>query len=149
MKGFNVAATVAGTNSSDDANGTAIAELLTFIQRRHIRNTVWLTADVHYCAAHYYDPNKAVYSEFDPFWEFVAGPLNAGTFGPNVLDGTFGPQLAFVKAPAAGQVNLSPYAGMQFFGEVNIDGRSGELAVDLRDLDGTSVYRKSLSPRWG
>lgn len=138
-----------GDNGAARGRELEIAELLTFIQRRHIRNTVWLTADVHYCAAHYYDPNKAVYSEFDPFWEFVAGPLNAGTFGPNVLDGTFGPQLAFVKAPAAGQANLSPYAGMQFFGEVNIDGRSGEFAVDLRDLNGTSVYRKALSPRWG
>ena len=126
-----------------------IAELLTFIQRRHIRNTVWLTADVHYCAAHYYDPNKAAYGDFDPFWEFVAGPLNAGTFGPNTLENTFGPQLAFVKAPPAGRSNLSPYAGMQFFGEVNIDGRTGELAVDLRDIAGQSVYRKALSPRWG
>jgi phosphodiesterase/alkaline phosphatase D-like protein len=22
----------------------------------------------------------------DPFWEFVAGPVHAGTFGPNALD---------------------------------------------------------------
>ena len=67
---------------------------------------VWLTADVHYCAAHYYNPAKAAFRDFDPFWEFVAGPLNAGTFGPNVLDGTFGPQVVFSKAPPAGQSNL-------------------------------------------
>jgi alkaline phosphatase D len=42
-------------------------------------NTVWLTADVHYAAAHYYNPDKAQFGEFDPFWEFVAGPLHAGT----------------------------------------------------------------------
>ena len=36
-----------------------IAELLRFIKREDIRNVVWMTADVHYCAAHYYDPNKA------------------------------------------------------------------------------------------
>ena len=136
-----------GDNGPARGRELEIAELLTFIQRRRVRNTVWLTADVHYCAAHYYDPNRAAYSDFEPFWEFVAGPLNAGTFGPNALDGTFGPQLAFVKAPAAGQANLSPYAGMQFFGEVNIDGRSGELVVDLRDLEGTSIYRKALAPR--
>jgi alkaline phosphatase D len=46
-------------------------------------NTVWLTADVHYAAAHYYNPDKAQFQEFDPFWEFVARPLHAGTFGPN------------------------------------------------------------------
>ena len=66
-----------------------------------MRNVVWLTADVHYCAAHYYDPARAAFRDFDPFWEFVAGPLNAGSFGPNTLDGTFGPQLVFVESAAA------------------------------------------------
>ncbi len=28
------------------------------------------------------------FRDFDPFWEFVAGPLNASTFGPNTMDGT-------------------------------------------------------------
>ena len=64
-----------------------------------MRNVVWLTADVHYCAAHYYDPARAVFRDFDGFWEFVAGPLNAGSFGPDTLDGTFGPQVVFSKAP--------------------------------------------------
>jgi alkaline phosphatase D len=112
-------------------------------------NVVWLTADVHYCAAHYYDPKSAAFNDFDGFWEFVSGPLNAGSFGPNTLDATFGPQVVFSKAPPPGQVNLSPYAGLQFFGEVNIDSRSGEMMVDLRDLGGASVFSKSLSPRGG
>jgi phosphodiesterase/alkaline phosphatase D-like protein len=34
-----------------------------------------LTADVHYTAAHYFDPNKAAFQDFDPFWEFVSGPI--------------------------------------------------------------------------
>jgi alkaline phosphatase D len=51
---------------------------------------VWITADVHYCAAHYYDRAKAQFTDFDPFWEFVTGPLNAGGFGPGVLDNTSG-----------------------------------------------------------
>ena len=50
---------------------------------------------MHYCAAHHYDPSRATFTEFDPFWEFVAGPLNAGTFGPNALDATFGPEVRF------------------------------------------------------
>lgn len=124
-----------------------IAELLRFIKRKKVRNTVWLTADVHYCAAHYYDPEQAAFQDFDGFWEFVSGPLNAGSFGPNTLDGTFGPQVVFFKAPPAGQANLSPYAGLQFFGEVNIDAGNAELTVDLRDIDGTSVFSKTLKPR--
>jgi alkaline phosphatase D len=108
---------------------------------------VWLTADVHYCAAHYYDPAKAAFKGFDAFWEFVAGPLNAGTFGPNALDCTFGPQVVFQKAPPAGQSNLSPFSGFQFFGEVNIDAQSRTLTVDLRDINGASVFSRTLQPR--
>ena len=58
-----------------------IADILSFIKRAGIRNTLWITADVHYTAAHYYDPNKAVFQDFEPFWEFVSGPIHAGTFG--------------------------------------------------------------------
>lgn len=76
-----------------------IAELLSHIKHRGIRNTVWLTADVHFCAAHYYDPNHARYQDFEPFWEFVGGPLHADSFPPNALDDTFGPQVRFVKGP--------------------------------------------------
>ena len=55
----------------------------------------------------------------------------------------------FVKAPPAGQANLSPYSGLQFFGEVNIDAQSGDLTVDLRDINGVSVFSKTLQPRMG
>ena len=72
-----------------------IADLLSFIKHAGVRNTVWMTADVHYTAAHYYDPNKAAFQDFEPFWEFVSGPLHAGSLGPNELDKTFGPQLMY------------------------------------------------------
>lgn len=62
---------------------------------------------------------------------------------------TFGPQVVFFKAPPAGRANLSPYAGLQCFGEVNIDARSGALTVDLRDIGGASVFSKTLAPRMG
>ena len=55
-----------------------IADLLRYIRAQNIRNVVWITGDVHYCAAHHYDPSRAVFTDFSPFWEFVAGPLNAG-----------------------------------------------------------------------
>lgn len=119
-----------------------IARLLRSI--RSVRNVVWITADVHYCAAHFYDPAQATSSDFAGFWEFVAGPLNAGAFGPNNLDKTFGPTVVFQKAPPA--ANASPYAGYQFFGEVNIDAQSKALTVDLIDLNGVSQFRRTLSP---
>lgn len=124
-----------------------IARLLTFIRDEGIGNVVWLTADVHYTAAHYYDPEQAQYPDFAPFWEFVSGPLNAGTFGPNRLDNTFGPQLIYRKAPSDGKSNLPPSAGMQFFGQVDIDGESGAMTVRLKDLDGDTLHTQTLHPQ--
>jgi alkaline phosphatase D len=138
-----------GEHGSPKGRELEFAELLGHLKREKVRNVVWLTADVHYCAAHYYDPAKAAFRDFDGFWEFVSGPLNAGSFGPNTLDGTFGPQVVFLKAPPAGQSNLSPFSGLQFFGEVNIDAQGGDMTVDLRDINGVSVFTKTLQPRMG
>ena len=138
--------------NSANGNGPArgreleIAELLHFIKRQGVQNVVWLTADVHYTAAHYYDPNQAQFQDFAPFWEFVTGPLNSGTFGPNPLDNTFGPQVVFEKAPPEGQSNLAPSAGMQFFGQVDIDAQDQSMTVSLKDMAGSTLYRKVLQP---
>ncbi|WP_435105523.1 alkaline phosphatase D family protein [Arhodomonas sp. AD133] len=123
-----------------------IAALLRFIHHNDIDNVVWLTADVHYAAAHHYDPGRARFSDFRPFWEFVSGPLHAGTFGPNELDDTFGPKVAFQKAPPDGQANLPPSAGLQFFGDVRIAGDTGVMTVALRDASGEAVYQTELTP---
>lgn len=133
-----------GNNGPAAGRELEMAGLLSYIKHQNINNIVWLTADVHYAAAHYYDPSKAQTQDFSPFWEFVAGPLNAGSFGPNTTDATFGPQVVFAKAAPAGQVNLSPYAGLQFFGEVNIDKGSRALTVDLKDISGAPVFSKTL-----
>jgi alkaline phosphatase D len=121
-----------------------IARLLAGI--KPVKNVIWLTADVHYTAAHYFDPSKARFTDFSPFWEFVSGPLNAGTFGPGTLDDTFGIQVAFQKAPPPGQANLPPSAGLQFFGEVKVDARTRGLSVTLRDLAGADLFTKAFPP---
>lgn len=123
-----------------------MANLLSFMKHSGIENLVWLTADVHYTAAHYYDPDKAQFADFSPFWEFVSGPLNAGTFGPSDMDNTFGPQVVFSKAPPPGQANLPPSMGLQFFGQVRIDGASEVMTVDLKDLEGEVLYSVNLDP---
>ncbi len=124
-----------------------IADLLTFIKEKGINNTVWFTADVHYTAAHYYDPSKAQFQNFNPFWEFVSGPLHAGTFGPGDMDGTFGPEVKFVKAPTAEQgQNLPPSMGLQFFGLVDIDGVTEQMTVRLMDRGDAELYKVTLDP---
>jgi alkaline phosphatase D len=122
-----------------------LAWVLQEISRRRVRNTVWLTADVHYSAAIHYSPERAAFEGFDPFWEFVSGPLHAGAFGPNKLDPTFGPEQVFVSSPP--RANTSPLEGFQHFGEVNVDGATGQLRVDLRDQTGRSLWATTLDPR--
>ena len=123
-----------------------IADLLRFIKLNDVRNTVWLTADVHYTAAHRYDPNRAAFQDFAPFWEFVSGPIHAGSFGPNRLDDTFGPEVVFASHPGAGQVNLPPWDGMQFFGHVAIDGTTEAMTVTLKDIADRSLWSTTLEP---
>jgi alkaline phosphatase D len=138
-----------GSNGDGPARGREleIADLLRFIRDNDVKNTVWLTADVHYTAAHYYDPNQAPFQEFAPFWEFVSGPLHAGTFGPGDMDNTFGPQVKYVKAPTKEQgQNLPPSMGLQFFGLVDIDGESEEMRVSLRDVADEELYTVTIKP---
>jgi alkaline phosphatase D len=134
-----------------NGNGPALgrelefAELLRFIKRQRVSNVLFLTADVHYAAAHYYHPSRARFSDFEPFWEFVAGPLHAGGFGPNALDDTFGPEVVFQKAPPF--VGYSPFGGCQFFGQIDIDERTSALTVGLVDLDGNTLFEQTLEPK--
>ena len=124
-----------------------IAEVLRFIKSAGIANTVWLTADVHYTAAHHYSPERASFQDFEPFWEFVTGPIHSGSFGPNDLDGTFGPEVRFSKAPTEAQgANLPPSEGLQFFGLVDIDGATGQMTVRLMDRDDTELWSTTLDP---
>ncbi|RAM38244.1 alkaline phosphatase D family protein [Arthrobacter globiformis] len=121
-----------------------IARVLSAFKRNRVKNVVWLTADVHYCAAHHYSPERAAFQDFDPFWEFVGGPINAGSFGPNHMDGTFGPEVVFSRAGAyAGE---SPRSGeSQYFGHVDL-GADDVFSVTLRNANGTVLFRKDLNP---
>lgn len=121
-----------------------VARLLSEIKRSGVRNVVWFTADVHYTAAHHYHPDRAAFTDFDPFWEFVSGPLHAGTFGPNELDATFGPEVVFSRF--ADRPNQPPSDGMQFLGHVRVDGSSGVMTVQLRDVAGNVAHQQELFP---
>ncbi|QEL16243.1 alkaline phosphatase D family protein [Limnoglobus roseus] len=130
------------------------ADLFTDLKQGGVRNVVWLTADVHYAAALHYSPERAGFkSPFEPFWEFVAGPMHAGTFGPNKLDATFGPEVRFEYAPRAGlllptgrtvpegfKLPLPPSDGMQTFGTVRIDAVTQTLTVEFRNVFGDRIH---------
>ncbi|MGW8376831.1 alkaline phosphatase D family protein [Streptomyces sp. ODS28] len=121
-----------------------IAELLRHIKHRRITGTVWLTADVHYTSAQHYQPSRAGFQDFAPFWEFVSGPVHAGAFPSVKLDGTFGPEQKFLSAPK--RANVSPAEGGQHYGGVEIDGGSGELTVRLYEEGRRELFVKTLQP---
>jgi alkaline phosphatase D len=102
---------------------TAILEEL---HRRAVANVLWVTADVHYAAAHHYDPVRATGATFTPFWELVAGPLHAGAFGPNPLDPTFGPEVRWQKAVGPDAMG-APWDGFASFGSIEVS-REGLIA---------------------
>jgi alkaline phosphatase D len=130
-------------NGAPKGRELEFAEVLRTAYQRGVTGLVFLTADVHYTAAHHYDPARAAVGDFAPFWEFVSGPANAGAFGPNTLDATFGPEAVFVHAPPA--ANTSPLdPAYQHFGEVEIDGDSGALTVRLRDGSGAVLWTTTL-----
>ena len=124
-----------------------LASLFAFLKNNAIRNVVWITADVHYGQAIRYDPAKGAFGDFDPFWEFVAGPINAGTFGPNDLDMSFGPEVKFTAIPAGMKPNQPPSAGYQYFGQADIDAGTGVLTMSLKDLTGKTLFTQPLTPQ--
>ncbi|MET7641476.1 alkaline phosphatase D family protein [Streptomyces sp. NPDC005438] len=121
-----------------------IAELLRHIKHRRITGTLWLTTDVHYTSAQHYSPERAGFKDFAPFWEFISGPMMAGGFPALKMDGTFGPTQPFVKAPT--EANTPPEDGNQYFGQIDIDGDSGELTVRLRAEGGEVLFTRVLKP---
>jgi alkaline phosphatase D len=121
-----------------------LGHLLAALHANRVRNVVWITADLHYAAAHEYHPARARFTRFDPFWEFVAGPLHAGTFGPTALDPTFGPELKFCAVPKGLEPNRPPSEGLQFFGAIAIDPATLAATVTLHNRDGVVIHTQTL-----
>ena len=135
-----------GDNGAPSGRELEVADLLRFIKHRDIKNVVWVTADVHYASATHYRPERAQFTDFKPFWEFVGGPLHAGTFGPGEIDKTFGPDVKFVSIPSDMKQNRPPSDGFQFFGIGRVDARSKVLTVSLHGLEGQKLYSVDLPP---
>ena len=137
---------VAQGNGPAEGRELEIANLLRFIKRNTIQNVVWLTADVHYAAAHYFDPSKAQFTDFNPFWEFVAGPIHAGAYPPGQLDSTIGPQLKFCSTSEKTVPSTAPGPDSQFFGKVKFDPKSMSLMVSIHSLGDKKLYEVELPP---
>ena len=133
-----------GDNGPARGRELEIAGLLRTLKDRKVRNVVWVTGDVHYCAAHYFNPERAATKDFDPFWEFIAGPAHAGTFNIGEIDMTFGPEQRFKGVPADLKPNRPPDEGLQFFGLLEADPKTRALTVALVNTAGRRVFEQRL-----
>ena len=96
--------------------------------------------------AHWSNDNRLTLAlEFDPFWEFVSGPLHAGTFGPGTLDNTFGPEVRF-NSRKPGEAPSGPWTADQFFGTVEIRAKTRAATVTHFNRDGVRLWSVELPP---
>ncbi len=119
-----------------------LAGILSALRARKVKNVLWITADVHYAAAHHYDPSRAVFKDFDPFWELVAGPMHASAFPRKPIDDTFGPEVAW--SSAGWDTWGSPATGQQHFGLLRVDGKTRALTVTFVDARGSDLHRFTI-----
>jgi alkaline phosphatase D len=140
--GQNVEAIAQGAAGPPAGREHEIARLLGFLHQRKIGNVVFVTADVHYAAAHLFHPDDAGLGKpFTPFHELVAGPLHAGGFGPNALDPTFGPSLLFQRPPPAD--NPAPWEGYLSFGRIAVTDE--RLDVSWHGAGGEVLHRLDIA----
>ena len=125
-----------------------IADLLAFIKRAGIRNTLWLTADVHYTAAHHYDPEQGRV----PGLRAVLG-VRLGAAACRQLPAEQARQhvraAADVREGAGRAPNQPPSDGLQFFGQVAIDGATQVMTVTLKDVEDRALWSTKLEPKLG
>jgi alkaline phosphatase D len=136
-----------GWANFDTATGyeRELLDILRFMRDHSIRNTVWITTDVHFSEAFRYvpfadDPTFAVH-------ELVTGPMNAGIFPTTDFDTTLDPErLAFFAPPSPGAVTTWTQAKHWFnFGELDV-GRRGALTMRIVNTAGEVEFERTLMP---
>jgi len=55
--------------------------------------------------------------------------------------------VVFESAPPEGQSNLPPSAGLQFFGQVDIDCERGDMVVSLENADARALFSRRSCAR--
>lgn len=97
--------------------------LIHTILNHHIRNVVWVSADVHFAQVLAYDPDGDGHTDF---YEFIGGPLSALPRQPMKLEYSLRPQIVY---EGGGFVN---------FGKVDIHQEG--LSVDILDERGKTKF---------
>lgn len=117
-----------------------LTDILRFMQKQGIKNSVWLTTDVHFSEGFSYQP-FADAPEFETF-EFVSGPLNAGVFPNENFDTTLSANRLFFHGAPAG-INYQQAQEYFTFGAVEVSA-NGDMTVQIVNAKGDVVAEQHL-----
>jgi alkaline phosphatase D len=123
-----------------------LLDILRFMEREGIVNTVWITTDVHFAEAFRYRPFAA--NPGFAVYELATGPLNAGIFPIRDVDPTLNPEvLTFFGPPTPEAVTTWEQAKQWFnFGTLEVD-RNGRLTAAIVTTAGERVFSLTLAPQ--
>jgi len=113
------------------------------MQAHGIRNSVWITTDIHFAEAFRYVP-FASDTQF-VVHEVATGPLNAGIFPTAQFDVTLNPEKLFGPAPAAPVASWSAAKAAFNFGELEVSS-GGVLTMRIVNTAGATLFERTLTP---
>jgi alkaline phosphatase D len=121
-------------------------ELLDILASMHgagVRNTVWITTDVHFAEAFRYTP-------FDGFdvHELISGPLSAGIFPIATFDDTLAPERLTLYAPESPGAVTSWEEAKRWLNFGTLEARrDGSLTMSIVTANGDVPFARTLQPR--
>jgi alkaline phosphatase D len=121
-----------------------LLDLLRFIQMHGVRNTLWISTDIHYAAVFRHTPfaDTPSYS----FYELDTGPLNSGVYPKREYDRSLGARQLFLFPESTTVTAGFPQAKSWFnFGVAQIDG-DGRLTIEIITADGVPIYALAVDP---
>jgi alkaline phosphatase D len=137
-----------GWANFDQATGfeEELLEILRFMEGNGIRNTIWITTDVHFAEAFRYRPLPAK-PEF-VVYELATGPLNAGIFPLRDVDSTLNPEVLTFFGPATPEAVTSWEEAKRWlnFGTLEID-RAGRLTAEIVNTAGETQFSVTVAPQ--
>jgi alkaline phosphatase D len=123
-----------------------LLDILRFMEVEGIRNTMWITTDVHFAEAFRYRP----FSSNPGFvvYELATGPLNAGIFPIPVFDTTLNPEVLTFYAPATAEAVTTWQEAKRWlnFGTLELD-EDGALTAEIVNSAGQSQFSLTLTPQ--
>jgi alkaline phosphatase D len=123
-----------------------LLDILRFMERSGIQNTIWITTDVHFAEAFRYRPFPS--NPAFVVYELATGPLNAGIFPLREVDPTLNPEVLTFYGPAIPEAVTSWQEAKRWlnFGTLGFD-RDGRLTAEIVNTAGEIKFSLTLTPR--